>query len=163
MATTSSVPKSRPGALLKLMFKMPVYVYRLRLGWLLGLRFLMVSHRGRKTGKIRHTVLEVIRYDAASKESIAVSAYGESSSWYRNLQASPALEIRTGFDTYVPAQRFLKADQVYDELIDYLRRHPKAIRAITRLLGMRYDGSESQKQALAAHLRMVAFRPKGQV
>ena len=39
---------------------------------------------------------EVIRYDPESQESIVVSAWGEKADWYRNIQASPALEIRTG-------------------------------------------------------------------
>lgn len=146
--------------MLRLMFKLPVYVYRLRLGWLYEHRLLMVTHRGRKTGKIRHTVLEVVRYDPAAKESLVVSGWGKSSDWYRNLQARPALEIRTGFDRYVPQQRFLDPDEAYEELVEYERRHPWAVRAFARLLGLHYDGSESQRQELFAHFPMLAFRPQ---
>ena len=65
--------QSKPRGLLWLMFKLPVYIYRLRLGWLLGHRFLLLTHQGRKTGKIRHTVLEVIRYDKSGRRALAAS------------------------------------------------------------------------------------------
>ena len=158
---STEVIQARPGPWLKLIFKAPAYLYRLHLGWLLGHRFLMVSHRGRKTGKVRHTVLEVVRYSPASKESIVPSSYGEKADWYQNLQAAPGLKIRTGFERYAPEQRILETSEVYRVLADYAHRHPTAMRVISkRMLGLQYDGSESQRQMLASHLRMVAFWPR---
>ncbi|MFQ6134952.1 MAG: nitroreductase family deazaflavin-dependent oxidoreductase [Nitrososphaerales archaeon] len=142
------------------MFKLPVSIYHLRLGRLLGHRFLMLTHQGRKTGQIRHTVLEVIRYDQTSRESIVVSAYGENADWYRNIQVKPALEIQTGRDRYAPTQRFLTPDETYAEFTDYERRYPSATRILPRLLGFQYDGSESGRRTLAASFRMVSFCPK---
>ena len=152
--------QSKPRGLLWLMFKLPVYIYRLRLGRLLGHRFLMLTHRGRKTGKIRHTVLEVIRYDKNTGESIVVAAYGENADWYRNIQANPAIELRIGRDRYAPLQRFLTPDEIYTEFSDYELRHPSAARNLPKLLGFKYDGSESGRRALAASFRIVSFCPK---
>jgi hypothetical protein len=42
-------------------FRLPIHLYRLDLGWLLGHRVLLLSHRGRKSGLIRATPLEVVR------------------------------------------------------------------------------------------------------
>ena len=151
--------QSKPRGLLWLMFKLPVYIYRLRLSWLLGHRFLLLTHKGRKTGKIRHTVLEVIRYDQNTGECIVVAAYGENADWYRNIQANPAIELRIGRDRYAPTQRFLTHDEVYTEFSDYEHRHPFAARNLPKLLGFKYDG-ESGRQALAASFRMVSFCPK---
>ena len=120
----------------------------------------MLTHRGRKTRRIRHTVLEVIRHDQATAESIVVSAYGERADWYRNIQASPALEIQTGVDRYTPAQRFLTPNEVYAEWADYERRYPLAARNLPKLIGFQYDGSESGRRVFAASTPMVAFRPK---
>lgn len=159
MSTLSS-HQSKPRGLLRLMFKLPVYIYHLRLGWLLGRRFLMLTHKGRKTGRIRHTVLEVIRYGPATEENIVVAAYGENADWYRNIQANPALEIRVGRDRYAPAHRFLTPDEIYTEFTDYERRHPSAARILPKLLGFQYDGSEPGRRALVACFRMVSFRPK---
>jgi deazaflavin-dependent oxidoreductase (nitroreductase family) len=63
---------------------------------LLGHRFLALTYSGRKTGRVYETVLEVLRYDPATSESIAVSAYGPAAGWYRSLQAEPAVRVRTG-------------------------------------------------------------------
>jgi hypothetical protein len=49
--------KSPPTGVSRLAFKMPIYLYRLNLGWLLGHRFLLLVHRGRKCGLLRETVL----------------------------------------------------------------------------------------------------------
>lgn len=151
-------PTSKPHGLPRLLFRLPVVIYRLRLGWLFGRRFLLVTHRGRRSGRIYRTALEVVRYDPATHESIVVAGYGPQADWYRNIQAHPALAVQTGLRRYTPLQRILTADQVYDELTDYERRH----RWITKpLLGRfyHYDGSEAARRELAAGLPMVAFRP----
>lgn len=138
-----------------------MYLYRLRLGRLLGHRFLMLIHRGRRTGRVHRTVVEVIRYDLDIQESIVISSRGDNADWYRNIQATPALEIRTGKDRYVPTQRFLTPDEAYAELADYERRHPFATRILLRTLGVEYDGFEADRRALTERFRLVAFRPKG--
>lgn len=147
----------RPCRLLRWAFGLPVYVYRLQLGWLLGRCFLMVVHRGRKTGRIRRTVLEVVRSDAATGESIVVAAYASMADWYRNLRAHPALEIHIGREHYTPVQRFLTTEEVEAELADYERRRPRLLGVLLRAVRLRYDGTDLQRRAIAAHLRMVAF------
>lgn len=118
----------------------------------------MVVHRGRKTGRIRRTVLEVVRSDAATGESIVVAAYGSMADWYRNLRAHPALEIHIGREHYIPVQRFLTTEEVEAELADYERRRPRLLGVLLRAVRLRYDGTDLQRRAIAAHLRMVAFR-----
>jgi deazaflavin-dependent oxidoreductase (nitroreductase family) len=84
--------KSIPSGALRLAFRLPIYLYRLNLGWLLGHRFLQLVHRGRRSGLLRETVLEVLHYDPATGESVVLSAWGEKADWYRNVEATPALE-----------------------------------------------------------------------
>lgn len=152
-------PRSRPTGVLRLAFRLPIYLYRLGLGRLLGQRFLLLTHRGRRSGRVHQTTLEVVRYDPARREAIVASGWGEESDWYRNLKASPALEVRVGGERYPPKQRFLTPEEVHAEIVDYERRYPWATRIITPLLGFRLDGSEAARRAFADSLRMVAFRP----
>jgi deazaflavin-dependent oxidoreductase (nitroreductase family) len=156
---SSAAAPAKPTGLKRLLFKAPVLLYRAGLGWLLGQRFLLLVHRGRKSGRKRYTVLEVARFDPATRESVVTAAYGEASDWYRNIHAQPALEIRTGFDRYRPQQRFLDTEAAYDALTDYDRRHPAAFRLIARSLGLAYGGSEAHRREIAALFRVVAFRP----
>jgi hypothetical protein len=66
--------KSRPAGALRLAFRLPIYLYRLDLGWLLGHRFLLLVHQGRRSGLLRETVLEVLLYEPATKESVGPEA-----------------------------------------------------------------------------------------
>lgn len=98
----SPLIQSRPAGALRLVFRLPIYLYRFNLGWLLGNRFLLLTHQGRKSGLPRQTILEVILYDQATRESVVLSGRGEKADWYRNIEARPALEVRTGGERYVP-------------------------------------------------------------
>src|SRR5437870_474713 len=92
-------------------FKLPLLLYRLGLGWLLGKRFMQLTHVGRHSGKVRRTVLAVLRFDEKTKEIYAVSAW-KGSDWCYNIQASPALQVEIGFVRYVPVQRSLSPEEI---------------------------------------------------
>jgi deazaflavin-dependent oxidoreductase (nitroreductase family) len=137
-----------------------VLLYRAHLGWLLGHRFLLLSHRGRKSGRVRQTVLEVVRYDPTSRESTVAAAWGAKTDWYRNIQARPALAIRTGRERYRPEQRFLAPAEAATVLRDYVRRHPWATRLGSRILGFPLGAGGKRTAEAAKALPMVAFRPQ---
>ena len=80
---------SRPKGALALGLRLPSYLYRFRLGRLLGHRFLLLTHRGRKSGLTGRTPLEVLHFDPRSRESVVLSARGKKADWYRNIEASP--------------------------------------------------------------------------
>jgi deazaflavin-dependent oxidoreductase (nitroreductase family) len=138
---------------------LPIYLYRLDLGWLLGHRFLLLVHRGRKSGLPRQTVLEVVLYDPAIQQSVVLSAWGEDADWYRNLQTCTALEIKTGRESYEPQQQFLSPEEADAALASYGRRHPWAARLLGRLMGYPQGSPEAAWRAFAQSVRLVAFRP----
>ena len=149
----------RPAGVLRLIFRVPTCLYRLRLGWLFGHSFLLLTHQGRKSGRIYRTVLEVVRYDPRTGQSVVVSAWGARADWYCNLCAAPAIEVQTGRERYAPVQRFLSPEETYSEIADYERRHPWFSRILAHLLGRPLDGTEASRRSLAASVRLVAFRP----
>lgn len=118
----------------------------------------LLTHRGRRTGTVRQTVLEVVRYDPARRECIVVSAWGERADWYRNLQASPALALQVGRERYRPVQRFLSEAEIAVELRDYQRRHPLLFRLMARWLGFSRKDDVDTLRALSRAVRMVALR-----
>jgi deazaflavin-dependent oxidoreductase (nitroreductase family) len=152
--------KSKPTGAPRLAFRLPIYLYRLDLGWLLGHRFLLLVHQGRRSGLPRETVLEVILYDPATRESVVLSAWGEKADWYRNIEVTPALEVRTGGEHYVPEQRFLAPEENHAVLADYRRRHPLAFRIFVRAFGYPLSGTEDMRREFTSSLRLVAFRPR---
>lgn len=151
--------RERPRGVLRLLLRLPIYLYRLDLGWLLGRRFLLVTHRGRKTGLLRQAVVEVIHYDPQTQESIVLAALGERADWYRNIQASPALDVQTGRSRYVPQHRVLTTDEAYATWTAFERVHPVESRVADVILGWSYDHTPAGRRDLARTIRLVAFRP----
>jgi deazaflavin-dependent oxidoreductase (nitroreductase family) len=151
--------RSKPTGASRLAFRLPIYLYRLDLGWLLGHRFLLLVHRGRRSGLLHETVLEVLFHDPATGASVVLAAWGEKADWYRNVGATPALEVRTGGQRYVPEQRFLAPEENHAVISDYARRHPLAFRVFARVFGYPLDGTEAARREVARSLRLVAFCP----
>jgi deazaflavin-dependent oxidoreductase (nitroreductase family) len=138
-------------------------VYRIGLGWILGKRFLALTHRGRKSGRVHETILEVLLFDPGTKESVVASAYGSIADWYRNLQAESALRVRTGRLDYIPEQRLLSSEEAREAAAEFCRRHPWEARLVPNVLpaiGANLPAGSSSPIDLLASLPMVALRPK---
>ncbi len=152
----------RISPVLKALFNAPGWLFRRRLGWLLGPRFLALTHLGRKTGAQRITVLEVAVHDPATLESIVVSAYGAEADWYRNIQANPALRVQSGRLDYRPVQRFLSAGEAREAAVRFCAEHPWEARLAPRVLpaigAVVGDGDDPAE--MLASLPMVAFQPE---
>jgi deazaflavin-dependent oxidoreductase (nitroreductase family) len=104
-------------------FRLPLILYRYRLGWILGKRFMQITHVGRHSGRQYRTILAVLKFDEKTREIYAVSAW-KGSDWYYNIQAAPALQVETGFVHYVPAQRTLSAEEITSTFMEYRKQHP---------------------------------------
>lgn len=78
---------SKPTGLKKWFFQAPSWLYRAHLGFLMGRRFLMIEHRGRKSAKLYRTVIEVVGRHPDKGEWIVTAGFGPKSDWYLNLQA----------------------------------------------------------------------------
>lgn len=160
----STLPQTKPSkdkapSFLVPIFKLPVFLYRLRLGWLLGHRFMQITHVGRHSGKVRRTILAVLKFDDKTQEIYAVSAW-KGSDWYHNIQASPALEVESGLVRYVPTQRTLSPEEITATFMEYCKAHPIFSRMVCRIPGWKWDSSYDEFLQLARTLHGVAFAPK---
>ena len=150
---------AKPHAFLIPTLKLPLVLYRLHLGWMFGHRFMLLTHRGRRSGKIRQTVLAVLRFDPKIKEIMAVSAWS-ASEWYRNILRAPALQVETGFTHYVPVHRSLTSEEIAKLFEDYCRERPIFSRIVCRIPGWKWNSSHEEFLELANTLHGVAFKPK---
>ena len=152
---------ARLNAALRRLFRAPVYLYRWKCGWLLGHRFLLLIHVGRRTGLRRSTVLEVIEYREQGPEAVVISGFGRSADWLRNIEAAPSLEVVIGSQRFVAVHRFLDEDEAVNVVAGYERRNrliaPLVRSTLSRLLGWRYHGSTSDRHRLVRQLPLVAF------
>lgn len=143
--------------------KAPTALYEHGWGWLLGHRFLALTHRGRKTGRHYVTLLEVVRWTPETREAVVVSGFGPDAQWYRNVLADGAEELRIARVRYPARARVLTHDEAVAVLADYERRNrlvAPVVRAVLgRLTGVAYDGSAAARDRLADTLPLVAFTP----
>ena len=148
---------------LRWLFGAPVFLYRWRCGWLLGHRFLLLIHVGRRTGRHRRTVLEIVEYRREGPEAVVLSAFGCNADWLRNIEEMPNPEVVIGSRHFTARFRILGMEEAVSALAGYERRNrfmAPIIRAVlSRLLGWRYDGSDQHRHRLAAQLPFIAFRP----
>jgi deazaflavin-dependent oxidoreductase (nitroreductase family) len=108
----------------------PIWLYRARLGFLLGHRLLMLEHVGRESGALRQVVLEVVERRGRDTYVI-VSGFGAKAQWYRNVIAHPEVRVSVGFQVYRPALAVaLSDDDAARTLETYATRHPAAWRRL---------------------------------
>lgn len=153
----------RPGPLVKALLKAPSGLYDARCGWLLGGRFLRLTHRGRKSGREYRTVLEVVGHLPETGEVVVVAGLGARADWFRNIQAAAPVLVETGRRRFEPVHRVLDPGEAAEVMAGYERRNRLAAPVIrivlSRLLGWEYDGGETARARLVRELPFVAFRP----
>ncbi len=132
MEPTKLESKGSPSGQQRLLFRAPIWLYRARLGFLLGKRFCMIEHRGRKTGRMRRTVLEVV---ARSGGSIYVAAaWGRKAEWLKNLEADPHVVVHSAGSRYGTKSIVIDHDRAHIVLSDYADHHPKTLRSLARFM-----------------------------
>jgi len=130
----------------------PILLYRLRLGWLLGGRFLLLEHRGRSSGKRRRAVIEVVGNDRSTGAYWVAAAYGDRSDWYRNVTVEPRVRVTVGGKRFRAMATALSGDESKAVLVRYAEEHPAAARGLLRLLG--YESFEQ----LMDRVPVIEFR-----
>ena len=147
----------KPTGWLRLMLKAPIYVYRAHLGIVFGDRFVMIEHRGRKSGSRHFTVVEVARH--LPREWVCTSGTGPNADWYRNLQAGGLEALWVRSRRYRASVRFLEATEAASVMGAYEHAHPKTAAKLYSMMGVSYDGTDEGRVEMMTNIPMVAFRP----
>ena len=160
---TGSTQRHPPRGFSRLLYRLPISLYRWHLGWLLGGRFLLLNHVGRKSGRPRQAVVEVAGYDKATDIYLVAAGFGPKSDWYRNVVKTPDVTIQVGRRRLAVTAVPLSPQESGQAMVDYAHRHPGAARTLARVLGFVVTGSDDEYRRLAEqHIPFVAFRPRAQ-
>jgi len=160
-AAKGTAGRDPPRGWLRWFLRAPIWLYRLKLGWLLGRRFLLLVHRGRKSGKARSTVLEVLRYEPSTDRCVIASGWGTRSQWYRNVVRNPKVRFTIGLREREGRVTQLPVERAEQELRGYGARHPASLRQLTRMMiGEAFDGSPGQYRRLAAQVPVLELTPE---
>lgn len=154
------VERKPPGGLLRLFLRAPLILYRMRMGWFLGGRFLRLEHVGRKSGVAHWTVLEVIGHDEPTGTLYVASGWGERAHWLRNVLENPAVEVTWRTTRLAATAEQLSLDEAERIYSRYAERYPRAFRSLAAiLLGSRREAPPSAREVAEA-VPVVALRPK---
>jgi deazaflavin-dependent oxidoreductase (nitroreductase family) len=148
-----------PRGLTRFLFRAPIWLYKIHLGWILGNRALKLTHTGRISGQPRHVVLEVVKFDPSSNTYYIAAAWGEKSDWVKNIKANPNVRIQVGNREINMLAEQLTPDQGELIILDYAQRHPSAMTSLARYMGYQLDGSEADFRELGRRLLMYSLTP----
>lgn len=145
---------------LRWLLRFPVLLYRARLGWILGERFVHLTVRGRTTGLPREVVLEVLGPDPASGGLFIASAWGKRAQWFRNLEADPRAEVQVGRRRFPGEVSVLDERAASQTLRNYALAHRLAYRWFIGplLLGRRPTATADEFTELAGRVPILLVR-----
>ena len=148
--------KQKPTGAFKHLLHAPVWLFRVRLGFIFGKRIVMLEHIGRRSGKLRQTPLEVVKRDQDAYT--LCSGTGSNADWYRNIRNKPATALWVGSRRYPVDQRFLSDSEAATVFAEYERAHPKAAARLQQLMGVSHDGTHEGRMAMVTQIPMVELR-----
>lgn len=152
--------RKKPGRISRVLYRLPVWLYRMHLGWLMGNRFILLNHTGRKTGRPYQTVVEVAEHDDATGTYFVASGYGLSADWYQNLLHHPTTTVQVGNRRFEVEAEVLSAEASGEAMVRYARRYPTAARNLAHLLGYQVSDDETGYRDLGrTSLPFIALHP----
>jgi deazaflavin-dependent oxidoreductase (nitroreductase family) len=128
----------------------PILVYRCGLGWLFGRRLVLLTHVGRRSGRPRQVVLEVVGRGSTPGSYIVASGYGSRAHWYRNVLAHPEVTYQVGRRRRDGWAYPLPSAESGRRLAGYAGRRPRSAAALMRMLDRDVDGSRATYERLGA-------------
>lgn len=118
----------------------------------------IVTHRGRRSGRTYRTPIEVIVEDKESGEILLLPARAKKGDWYRNILAGGLVEIRLHGESSAAGWRELSEKENGAALERYLAGHPRWGRMILKGLARRHRLEGDLVSAVAKAMPILALR-----
>ena len=160
-----SALEKRPSWILKFFFKVPVWIHKLGFGgWerLIGAQWMLITTVGRKSGKPRDAMVDVMDYDTASDTYFIEAAYGSRADWYRNMQANPIFDARVGRRKFKARAAPLSNEGAGELMVQFYRKKPAYTRSVMAMVGMKFE-NEEQLRTLGSKLTLLAVKPESSI
>jgi len=141
-------------------WRLPIWFYRLGLGGLMGNRFLLLEHTGRKSGLPRQAVLEVIKAFPGEGRYQVVSGFGEKSNWYQNIKKEPRVIIQVGRKKIMAVAEQLDRETGGQVMVRYAENNPGAIKALARLVGYDIEHTPNGYRSFGEKIPVIEFKPQ---
>ena len=152
--------RPRPTGWRRTLFRLPIWLYRARLGGLLGGRFVLGHHTRRTSGLARQVVVEVVERESATGAVVVAAGFGPRTQWYRNLLATPDARVELGWRRHTVRAEPLTRDEAGATMLRYARRHPRSGRTLAHYMGFPAPTDERGYRELGRALPMLRLVPR---
>ena len=142
-----------------LLWRLPIWIYRLGFGWLLGKKALLLTHIGRKSGQPRQAVLEILHAYSSENRYLVVSGFGPESQWYQNIKKEPRVTIQVGTKKINAIAEQLEKELAGDAMIAYAENFPGNLKTLSRILGYEIEHSPAGYRAFGEQIPIIQFSP----
>lgn len=153
---------NRPGIFQKYFFKVPVLLHKIGLGgWerLIGAQWMLITTTGRKTGKRRDAMVDVMEYDHATDTYYIEAAYGAHADWYKNMQSNPVFKAQVGRRKFRARAGALTNEGAGEMLVKFYRERPAYTKSVMAMAGMKFK-DEDELRVLGQKLTLLAVKPE---
>jgi deazaflavin-dependent oxidoreductase (nitroreductase family) len=131
-------------------------------GRVVGAPIVVITHRGRRSGKHYRTPVEAITEDPVRHEIVVSPMRGKRGDWYRNVLSGGLVQVSLRGVSFVPTFRELSEPERADALRRYCADHPVYGRLILRMLVRLHDLDGDPLTAVAAAVPMLALDSSSQ-
>ncbi|MGH3724996.1 MAG: nitroreductase family deazaflavin-dependent oxidoreductase [Mycobacterium sp.] len=146
-----------PSGFRRVLWRLPISLYRAGLGFLMGQRLMLLTHTGRKSGQPRQSVLEVVGREEGGY--LAASGFGAAADWFKNIRKTPEAVIQVGNRRIGVNATVLSADEGAALMERYAMRHPKAAQQLCKVMGFEVDGTPGDFREVGRKIPFVKFTP----
>lgn len=153
--------QKRPNPFLKFFFKAPLFMYKIGFGgWekLIGAEWMMISTVGRKTGKRRASMVDVMDYNPSTDTYYIEAAYGARADWFKNIKANPVFDAQVGRRKFKAQAQELNEADTGEILVRFFRLKPAYTRSVMAMVGMKFK-DENELREMGKNLTLLAVRP----
>jgi deazaflavin-dependent oxidoreductase (nitroreductase family) len=159
---TESTTINPPRGWLKFFFKIPVVIARIGFaGWerLIGVEWMLLTTVGRKSGKKRFSMVDVLLHDEKTDTYFIEVGFGKRSDWYRNIQAQPNFEAQAGRRKFLATAEALPREKTADVMIEFVRKRPTYAKLVMKLVNITFT-TEEELRRMAAQWMLLAVHPQ---
>jgi deazaflavin-dependent oxidoreductase (nitroreductase family) len=147
-----------PGPLLRFVFKLPIWQYKLGMQRPISGQILILNTIGRRSGKRRQTALGY-GYDADSKTYSVMTGWGGRSDWYQNALVNPDVELWIGQQRLKAIAEPVPSDQAIEKMKALIAINPHASDMLGKLSKKPFDGSEIWYQEMVRLFPYLSLTP----
>jgi deazaflavin-dependent oxidoreductase (nitroreductase family) len=129
---------TRTNPLRRVLFRIPLRLHRLGIRGierLIGIDWIVLTTRGRRSGRPHEVMLDVVGHDAARETFYVQPADGRRADWVRNATADPRVTVEASGQRFAARVDDVTGAEGAEAVLRFIRAHPWYSRMIVWFVG----------------------------